>query len=308
VEVVLAKPRGFCAGVQRAIESVERALAAYGPPIYVLHEIVHNRHVVHDLRSRGVEFVDALEHVPEGVPLIYSAHGVDPAVRAEAAGRHLHVIDATCPLVTKVHREAARLAREGYTIFLIGHAGHDEVVGTMGEAPGRMALIQRVEDVAAAQAPDPERTAYLTQTTLSVDDAGRVVEALCARFPGMMGPSTHDICYATHNRQRAVKLLASEADVALVVGSRNSSNSTRLAEIAAACGIPAYLIDDVGDLSPEWVERSGRVLLTAGASAPEPLVQQVILYLRKRFHAQVREVVVTREAIRFALPDELRDR
>ena len=307
MEILLARPRGFCAGVQRAIETVERALRRYGLPVYVLHEIVHNRHVVADLTSRGVVFVESIREVPEGAHLIYSAHGVSPDVRSQAVQRRLQVIDATCPLVTKVHREAVRLAKLGYTTFFIGHAGHDEVVGTMGEAPGCMVLVQTAQAVDRLGAPDPDKTAYLTQTTLSVDDSVAIIEALRRRFPKIVGPTTQDICYATQSRQMAVKTLAERADLALVIGSPNSSNSTRLAEIAAACGVASHLIDDVGGLDPQWLIGVERVLLTAGASAPEELVQQVIAYLREHFQAEVHEVVVSREAVRFSLPHELRD-
>ena len=305
MEVLLVEPRGFCAGVQRAIESVEWALRTHGASVYVLHEIVHNRHVVADLMARGVVFVDRIDQVPEGSQLIYSAHGVSPALRDQAFRRRLRVIDATCPLVTKVHREAVRLADRGFTIFYIGHAGHDEVVGTMGEAADRMVLVQTAEEVDQLSAPDPGRTAYLTQTTLSVDDCARIVDALHRRFPAIVGPRSQDICYATQNRQTAVKELAPRADVALVIGSPNSSNSTRLAEIAAGCGVPSYLVDDVGGLSEDWLDASQRVLLTAGASAPEELVREVVAFLVQRFDAAVHEVVVCREATRFPLPPEL---
>src|SRR5436309_817818 len=264
---MLANPRGFCAGVNMAIESLERALELYGTPLYVYHEIVHNRPVVERFRKRGVVFVDGIDEIPEGATVLYSAHGVAPAIRAASAERRLRAIDATCPLVTKVHTEAVRFAREGYTILLIGHEGHDEVLGTMGEAPASIRLVQDEADVNALDLPPDAKVAYLTQTTLSVDDANVIIAALRQRFPRIVGPSRDDICYATQNRQEAVKELVPEADLVVVLGSRNSSNSMRLAEIARSCGKRAYLIDSVREIADDCFTGAETVLITAGASA-----------------------------------------
>jgi 4-hydroxy-3-methylbut-2-enyl diphosphate reductase len=306
VKIILANPRGFCAGVNMAIESLERALQLYGTPLYVYHEIVHNRPVVERFRARGVVFVDGIEEIPEGATVLYSAHGVAPAIRAASAERRLRAIDATCPLVTKVHLEAVRFAREGYTILLIGHEGHDEVLGTMGEAPRAIRLVQDEADVAALDLPPGAKVAYLTQTTLSVDDAEVIIRALKRRFPHIIGPSRDDICYATQNRQEAVKELVPEADAVLVLGSQNSSNSKRLEEIARACGKPAYLIDGVRDLRLEWFTGDEALLMTAGASAPEDVVEECIGYLKERYGATVESRTVREEHVSFPLPRELR--
>jgi 4-hydroxy-3-methylbut-2-enyl diphosphate reductase len=306
VKIILANPRGFCAGVNMAIESLERALEVYGTPLYVYHEIVHNRPVVDRFRNRGVVFVDDVTEVPAGATLLYSAHGVAPAIRAAAAARNLRAIDATCPLVTKVHNEAIRFAREGYTIILIGHEGHDEVLGTMGEAPKHIQLVQNVAEVEALDLPPGARVAYLTQTTLSIDDAEVIIAALRRRFPHIVGPAREDICYATQNRQEAVKDLVPEADAVIVLGSQNSSNSMRLAELARAHGRPAYLIDTVVELPPNAFRGSETVLITAGASAPEEVVQECVRYLQDRFEATVESRTVREEHVNFPLPRELR--
>jgi 4-hydroxy-3-methylbut-2-en-1-yl diphosphate reductase len=306
VKIILANPRGFCAGVNMAIESLERALHLYGTPLYVYHEIVHNRHVVERFRDRGVVFVDRIEEVPEGSHLLYSAHGVAPFIRQTATARRLHAIDATCPLVTKVHLEAVRFAREGYTILLIGHDGHDEVIGTMGEAPASIRLVQDVAEVDALDLPADARVAYLTQTTLSVDDAEVITAALRRRFPHIVGPSRDDICYATQNRQEAVKDLVPEADLVLVLGSQNSSNSQRLAELARSMGKPAYLIDRVQEIDDTWFAGANSVLITAGASAPEEVVQECLAYLEQRHGAVVESRTVREEHVSFPLPRELR--
>jgi 4-hydroxy-3-methylbut-2-enyl diphosphate reductase len=306
-EIVLAGPRGFCAGVERAIDIVELALSVCPPPVYVRKEIVHNRHVVEDLRAKGAVFVDELDEVPDDATVIFSAHGISPEVRAEAKGRGLHVIDATCPLVTKVHLEAIRYAREGYTIILIGHADHDEVIGTLGEAPDRMVVIDSAEAVTRLEVPNPEKIAYLTQTTLSVDDTRDVIEALRRKFPKIVGPSRDDICYATQNRQAAVKNIAGEVDVVLVIGATNSSNANRLVEVAETVGTRAYLINDLQDIRPEWLQGARRIGVTAGASTPEVLVTEVMDALH-RDGATVREVRVVDEDVRFALPQELEQR
>ena len=303
--VLLAKPRGFCAGVDRAIETVNAALALYGPPIYVRKEIVHNRHVVDELRAKGAIFVEELDAVPSGATAIFSAHGVAPAVRADAAARRLRAIDATCPLVTKVHIEAVRFAKDGYSLILIGHEGHDEVIGTMGEAPAVIRLVGSVDDVQRVQVPDPERVAVITQTTLSVDDTREILEALRRRFPRLTLPPKDDICYATQNRQLVVKQIAKHADVVLVVGARNSSNSVRLVEVAQQCGTPAYLIDGAGDIQPDWLEGARCVGLTSGASAPEHLVQEVVAYLRRMGARCVEDCEVVPESVDFGLPPEV---
>ena len=307
MRVILAQPRGFCAGVERAIEIVERALKKYGPPIYVRHEIVHNRHVVEDLRTRGAVFVDELDEIPPGAMTVFSAHGVAQRVEQVARERGLPVIDATCPLVAKVHNEGRRYAAQGREIVLIGHAGHPEIEGTIGQVPGIIHLVQTVDDVARLQPGTPDRLAYITQTTLSVDDTRGIIAALQARFPAIVGPDVRDICYATQNRQQAVRDLAHVADVILVVGSRNSSNSNRLREIGQELGKPAHLIDDAGALRREWFEGVGRVGLTAGASAPETLVQGVIDGLRAFDEIEVSSLAGVAEDVRFRFPVELAD-
>jgi 4-hydroxy-3-methylbut-2-en-1-yl diphosphate reductase len=307
VKIVLANPRGFCAGVDRAIDIVELALDVCPPPVYVRKEIVHNRHVVEALRAKGAHFVDELGEVPDHATVIFSAHGISPAVRDEAQRRGLRVIDATCPLVTKVHLEAIRYAREGYSIILVGHADHDEVVGTMGEAPERMFLIARPEDVDRLDVPDPSKVAYLTQTTLSVDDTRDCVDALRRRFPKIVGPAKDDICYATQNRQAAVKTVAGQVDVLLVIGAANSSNANRLVEVSRVMGTPSHLIADKSDIRPEWLTGATRVGVTAGASTPEFLVAEVVEDLRCLATAAVREVHVVEEDVRFGLPRELED-
>jgi 4-hydroxy-3-methylbut-2-enyl diphosphate reductase len=306
VKIILANPRGFCAGVNMAIESLERALEVYGTPLYVYHEIVHNRPVVERFRKRGVVFVDGIDEVPAGATVLYSAHGVAPAIRAAAEQRNLRAIDATCPLVTKVHLEAVRFAREGYTILLIGHEGHDEVLGTMGEAPANIRLVQDAADVERLDLPADARVAFLTQTTLSVDDAEVIIAALRRRFPHIAGPSRDDICYATQNRQEAVKELVPEADAVIVLGSHNSSNSMRLAELARACGKPAYLVDHVAEI-PEGTFAGGEtVLITAGASAPEETVEECVADLCARYGASVETRTIREEHVSFPLPRELR--
>ena len=306
MKIILANPRGFCAGVNMAIESLERALEVYGTPLYVYHEIVHNRPVVERFRNRGVVFVDHIDEIPPGSTVLYSAHGVAPAIRAAAAERRLRAIDATCPLVTKVHLEAVRFAREHYTILLIGHEGHDEVLGTTGEAPEHIRLVQTVEEVEELDLPADARVAYLTQTTLSVDDAEIIIQALRRRFPRIVGPSRDDICYATQNRQEAVKELVPEADAVIVLGSQNSSNSKRLAELARTHGKPAYLVDSVRDLPPNCFRGNETVLITAGASAPEEVVQECIAYLQDRYGATVESHTIREEHVNFPLPKELR--
>jgi len=304
-EIVLAGPRGFCAGVERAIDIVELALAVCPPPVYVRKEIVHNRHVVDELRQKGAIFVDELDEVPDDATVIFSAHGISPEVREEARCRGLRVIDATCPLVTKVHLEAIRYAREGYTIILVGHEDHDEVIGTMGEAPSQMLLIERPDQVVDLQVPDPTKVAYLTQTTLSVDDTRECIEALRQRFPKIVGPAKDDICYATQNRQAAVKTLAGDVDVVLVIGAANSSNANRLVEVSQGNGTRAYLINDLRDIKPEWLDGVRRIGITAGASTPEVLVTEAMEALRKSAAVSVREVRVVEEDVRFGLPGEL---
>jgi len=307
LRVILAQPRGFCAGVERAIEIVERALAKYGPPIYVRHEIVHNRHVVEDLRTRGAVFVDELDEIPPGAMTVFSAHGVAKRVEELAAERGLPVIDATCPLVAKVHNEGRRYAAQGREIVLIGHAGHAEVEGTIGQIPGRVRLVQTVEDVERLEVADPEKLAYVTQTTLSVDDTRGIIAALKARFPTIVGPDVRDICYATQNRQSAVRELAKAVDMILVVGSGNSSNSNRLREIGEELGKPAYLIDDASALDPAWFIGKQSVGVTAGASAPEMLVQGVIDGLRRFSDIDVSTLAGVAEDVRFRFPAELAD-
>jgi len=306
VKIILANPRGFCAGVNMAIESLDRALELFGTPIYVYHEIVHNRPVVEEFRQRGVVFVDHVSQVPHGSTLLYSAHGVAPEVRSVAAQRDLRAIDATCPLVTKVHLEAVRFAREGYTIVLIGHEGHDEVLGTMGEAPNHIILVQDENEVAKLDLPADTKLAYLTQTTLSVDDAEVIIRALKRRFPQIVGPAREDICYATQNRQEAVKELMPHADIVLVLGSQNSSNSMRLAEMARAAGTPAFLIDSVREISDDWFNGVETVAITAGASAPEEVVEECVRYLQDRYGATVEHQSARAEHVSFPLPRELR--
>ena len=305
LRVVLAQPRGFCAGVERAIEIVERALAKFGPPIYVRHEIVHNRHVVEDLRTRGAVFVDELDQVPPGAMTVFSAHGVARRVEEWAAERGLPVLDATCPLVAKVHAEGRRYAGQGREVVLIGHAGHAEVEGTIGQIPGRVHLVQTLADVASLRVADPERLAYVTQTTLSVDDTRGIIAALQARFPAIVGPDVRDICYATQNRQQAVRELAGQVDMILVVGSKNSSNSNRLREIGEELGRPSHLIDDASALQPEWFAGIRTVGLTAGASAPEMLVQGVLERLRRFGEVDVSTLAGVAEDVRFKFPAEL---
>jgi len=305
LRIVLAQPRGFCAGVERAIDIVERALAKYGPPIYVRHEIVHNRHVVEDLRAKGAIFVAELDAVPTGAVTIFSAHGVARAVIEDAGTRGLHAIDATCPLVTKVHLEGQRYSRAGREIVLIGHAGHPEVIGTMGQIPGGVLLVETVADVARLQVRDPDQLAFVTQTTLSVDDTRAVIEALKARFPAIVGPNTRDICYATQNRQHAVRLLAGQVDRVLVIGAPNSSNSNRLREIADEVGVPAWLIEDASQLDPAWLAGAKAVGITAGASAPEHLVQDLIAAIGRLRPARIELLDGVTENVRFRLPAEL---
>jgi len=306
MKILLVSPRGFCAGVNMAIEALDRAILMFGTPLYVFHEIVHNRHVVEGFRQKGVVFVDHVHEVPPGGHLMYSAHGISPAVHQAAQDRQLQIIDATCPLVRKVHLEAIRFARQGYSIILIGHRDHDEVVGTLGEAPEQITLVETVEDVDRLQVPDPNKVAYLTQTTLSVDDANVLIDRLRQRFPNCVGSHKEDICYATQNRQEALKAGVSKADVVLVFGSKNSSNSIRLTEVAREFGCPTHLIDDVREIDPAWFRGDETVLITAGASAPESLVQECIDYLVGEFGATVEHQAVREEHVEFPLPIEVR--
>jgi 4-hydroxy-3-methylbut-2-en-1-yl diphosphate reductase len=306
MRVLLANPRGFCAGVNMAIESLELALTSLTPPIYVYHEIVHNKYVVDHFRDRGVVFVDDLAEVPVGATLLFSAHGVSPDVRRVARERKLRAIDATCPLVTKVHLEAIKYSRAGFTILLIGHEGHDEVIGTMGEAPEAIILVETPEEVATLEVADESKVAYLTQTTLSVDDANRIIARLKERFPKIAAPPKDDICYATQNRQEAVSILAKDADLVIVLGSQNSSNSQRLAELSRERGVPAYLVDGPTELDPAWFDGANTVLVTAGASAPEVVVDQCLDWLRERFDAKVEPRTIREESVSFPLPRELR--
>jgi len=306
MQVLLASPRGFCAGVNMAIEALELVLKSLPGPIYVYHEIVHNKHVVHHFRDQGVVFVDDLTEVPVGATLLFSAHGVSPEIRRTARQRRLRAIDATCPLVTKVHLEAIKYASQGTTIFLIGHEGHDEVIGTMGEAPEAIVLVETPEDVDHLEVADESKVAYLTQTTLSVDDANRIISRLRERFPQIASPPKEDICYATQNRQEAVSLLSEEVDLTLVLGSQNSSNSQRLAELSRERGVPAYLIDGVQDIDSTWFDGVESVLVTAGASAPEVVVDAVLELLRDRFGATVQPRLLRQEDVSFPLPRELR--
>ncbi len=302
MKIILAAPRGFCAGVVMAVQSLEQALRRFGPPVFVYHEIVHNRHVVQRFRAEGAVFVESVAEVPEGSVLLFSAHGVSPAVRQQARQRQLRTVDATCPLVTKVHREAQRYAEAGYTILLIGHAGHDEVVGTMGEEPQAMVLVQSAAEVERLEFPPDAKLAYLTQTTLSVDDTQRILTHLRSRFPQLEGPAKEDICYATQNRQEAVRQLCPQTQLVLVVGSRNSSNSQRLREIAVAAGVPAHRIDGVEELQAEWFQGVERVLVTAGASAPEEVVQECVDFLQREYGGQVESHTLREERMRFPLP------
>jgi 4-hydroxy-3-methylbut-2-enyl diphosphate reductase len=304
--ILLAWPRGYCAGVERAVDTVERALRIYGPPVYVRKQIVHNIHVVRDLEGKGAVFVEEETEVPEGAVVILSAHGVAPEVYANSADRRLRVIDATCPLVTKVHLEARRFAREDLTILLIGHEGHEEVIGTSGEAPEHIRLVGSPEEARTVEVPDPERVAYLSQTTLSVDETNEVIEALRDRFPAIMGPPRDDICYATQNRQEAVKDLAARADVILVIGSTNSSNSRRLVEVARSLGTPAYLVDDEAAIDPAWFEGQDVIGVTSGASAPEWLVERVVEWLKERGASSVEQLHTIDEQMRFSLPAGVR--
>jgi 4-hydroxy-3-methylbut-2-en-1-yl diphosphate reductase len=304
-KIILLRPRGFCAGVVRAIDVVKIALNLYGAPIYVRKEIVHNRHVVDELREAGAIFVEELDEAPEGSRVIFSAHGVSPAVRAQARERNLKVIDATCPLVTKVHLEAVKFARKGYTIILIGHKDHDEVIGTLGEAPQATTLVSTVEDVNRLELTDPEHVSYITQTTLSLDETSEIVARLKERFPKIQGPAAQDICYATENRQLAVKAVVPLCQMLLVVGSQNSSNSRRLVEVCQKIGVPAYLIDDLSEVQPEWLEGVETVAVTAGASAPENLVEGLIRSLQGSGYTELEEMEIKEEDVRFNLPSEL---
>ena len=306
-KLLLAAPRGYCAGVDRAVQTVEHALDLYGAPVYVRKEIVHNKHVVEQLRERGAVFVDELDDsIPEGAVTVFSAHGVSPAVHAEAERRGLSTIDATCPLVTKVHREAVKFAADGYTIVLIGHSGHEEVEGTMGEAPDSIVLVESEEDVDNLVVDDPERLAYISQTTLSVDETRAIINRLRERFPSIVGPRTDDICYATTNRQAAVKQMADACDLVLVIGSRNSSNSNRLVEVAREHGAASHLIDHEGQVQEAWLDGARVVGISSGASAPEELVQRLIEFFRARGTKQVEEFQVIREDVRFMLPKTIR--
>ena len=304
-KIFLLKPRGFCAGVVRAIDVVKIALDLYGPPVYVRKEIVHNKHVVEELREAGAIFVEELSEVPAGARAIFSAHGVAPSVRSEARERHLDIIDATCPLVTKVHLEAVRFARDGFSIVLIGHKDHDEVIGTLGEVPGRSFLVETVEDVDRLQLPDPTRVRYLTQTTLSLDETRDIIVRLKQRFPYIQGPPAQDICYATENRQMAVKAISECVDLLLVVGSQNSSNSKRLVEVGDNFGVKSHLVNDCGDIDPAWLVGVKNVGVTAGASAPEHLVQELIQFLKDASFHQMEEIELVDEDVRFSLPSEL---
>jgi 4-hydroxy-3-methylbut-2-en-1-yl diphosphate reductase len=305
-KLLLAAPRGYCAGVDRAVQTVERALELYGPPVYVRKEIVHNKHVVEQLRERGAIFVDQESEVPEGETVVFSAHGVSPAVHANSAARELKTIDATCPLVTKVHVEAKKFAAEGYTIVLVGHAGHEEVEGTMGEAPDHIVLIETEADVDALEVEDPDRVAFISQTTLSVDETRTIINRLREKFPNITGPRTDDICYATTNRQMAVRQMASECDLVLVIGSSNSSNSNRLVEVARVHGAESHLIDNETQVQEEWLVDKRVVGISSGASAPEELVQRLVDFFRARGTEDVSEFEVVQEDVRFMLPKEIR--
>jgi 4-hydroxy-3-methylbut-2-en-1-yl diphosphate reductase len=306
-KLLLAAPRGYCAGVDRAVQTVERALDLHGPPVYVRKQIVHNKHVVELLAARGAVFVEDVNEIPEGALTVFSAHGVSPKVREDAQARRLDTIDATCPLVTKVHREAVNFAQDGYTIVLVGHDGHEEVQGTMGEAPESIVLVEREQDVDELVVEDPERVAYVTQTTLSVDETSSIVKRLHERFPSITGPRTDDICYATTNRQAAVKQMAGDCDLMLVIGSRNSSNSLRLVEVASDCGTEAHLIDHAGEVREEWLTGKRVVGISSGASAPDDLVQDLLAFFRARGVTDVSEFHVVREDVRFMLPKPIRE-
>ena len=305
-KLILAAPRGYCAGVDRAVQTVEEALRMHGAPVYVRKEIVHNKHVVEELSARGAIFVEEHTEVPEGSVCVFSAHGVAPSVRAGSDERRLRTIDATCPLVTKVHREAVRFAEDGYTIVLVGHAGHEEVEGTMGEAPEQIVLVQDEADVATLEVDDPERVAYITQTTLAVDETTAILTALRERFPKIVGPRTDDICYATTNRQAAVKQIASSCDLLLVIGSRNSSNSQRLVEVARDFGTEAYLIDNAGEVQEQWLQGPRVVGISSGASAPENLVAELVAFFRARGVSDISEFDAVKEDVRFMLPKPVR--
>jgi 4-hydroxy-3-methylbut-2-en-1-yl diphosphate reductase len=304
--VLLASPRGWCAGVERAVDAVRQTLELHGPPIYVRKQIVHNIHVVRELEAQGVIFVDKVSEVPEGATAVFSAHGVSPAVHAKAAERQLNVVDATCPLVTKVHKRAIKYARDGYTIILIGHAGHEEVEGTMGEAPDHIVLVQSEDDVDALDIGQPEKLAYITQTTLSVDETAAIIRKLKEKYPQLVGPTREDICYATTNRQAAVKELAAQTDLVLVIGSENSSNSVRLAEVAREAGTPAHRIDDESEIREEWLVGVRTLGLTSGASAPERVVERVCEFFRARGTSDIRPIAEVDEGVHFMLPTELR--
>src|SRR4051812_39615374 len=306
-KLILAAPRGYCAGVDRAVQTVEQALRLHGEPVYVRKEIVHNKHVVEELSKRGAIFVEEHTEVPEGAVCVFSAHGVAPSVREGSEQRRLQTIDATCPLVTKVHREAVRFAQDGYTIVLVGHAGHEEVEGTMGEAPERIVLVQDEKDADALEVEDPDRIAYITQTTLAVDETTAILKRLRERFPNIVGPRTDDICYATTNRQAAVRQMASKCDLMLVIGSKNSSNSKRLVEVARDCGTDAHLIDNAGEVQEEWLLGRRVVGISSGASAPENLVAELVELFRARGVNDISEFDVVREDVRFMLPKQIRD-
>ena len=306
MKIILAAPRGFCAGVNMAIECLDLSIKTLGPPVYVYHEIVHNKYVVETFQGKGAIFVDSLDDVPLGSNLLFSAHGISPQIREQARERDLYAIDATCPLVTKVHLEAVRYAKEGFTILLIGHEGHDEVIGTMGEAPTSMMLVENEGEVDSIEVPDESKVAYLTQTTLSVDDANRIIDKIRERFPEVKSPPKGDICYATQNRQEAVRIIADDVQLVLVVGSQNSSNSQRLKEIAIEQGKRAYLIDGVEDINDQWFQSVETLMITAGASAPENLVQDCIEYIREKFGAELESRVIREEKVHFNLPKELK--
>ena len=306
MKIILAAPRGFCAGVNMAIECLDLSIKTLGPPVYVYHEIVHNKYVVETFQGKGAVFVDCLEDVPVGSNLLFSAHGISPQIREQARQRELYAIDATCPLVTKVHLEAVRYAKQGYTILLIGHEGHDEVIGTMGEAPEAMILVESEDAVDRLEVADDSKVAYLTQTTLSVDDANRIIARIRQRFPQVAAPPKGDICYATQNRQEAVRIIADDVQLVLVVGSQNSSNSQRLKEIAIEQGKAAYLIDGVEDIDDAWFDSVETLMITAGASAPENLVQDCVDYIQSHFDAEVESRVIREERVHFNLPKELK--
>lgn len=306
MKIILAAPRGFCAGVNMAIECLDLSIKTLGPPVYVYHEIVHNKYVVETFQGKGAVFVDCLEDVPVGSNLLFSAHGISPQIREQARQRELYAIDATCPLVTKVHLEAVRYAKQGYTILLIGHEGHDEVIGTMGEAPEAMILVESEDAVDRLEVADDSKVAYLTQTTLSVDDANRIIARIRQRFPQVAAPPKGDICYATQNRQEAVRIIADDVQLVLVVGSQNSSNSQRLKEIAIEQGKAAYLIDGVEDINDAWFDSVETLMITAGASAPENLVQDCVDYIQSHFDAEVESRVIREEQVHFNLPKELK--